>query len=385
MGSSYSTKSLCSTKLISNCNSVTHTTNASLSSTSSVDTLSGPVATAIVPVHNAEGFINECLQSLLAQEKISLRTVELCLYEDSSTDGSWNRISEILPKLKAALHTVHVSQGDDGPHGVGGARNRACRLASSPILIFLDADDVIHPERVSRSVHALTSHVTQMENGSKTSADIIGGRFERIPKGATPRYEEYHNRLETEHLFSHAFRDAPLAMPTTACKTTVWQAVPFLEGRGVPEDLHFLYTAMRKGFKLYKLLGKPLTYYRFHDSMTSLTLHRRTLLAVRVKAFEELVLSRPRWRDGFSIWNSGRDGRHVFNTLSPHAQALVRAWGDVAVRKVGTVLHGRPVVHFKQLKPPIACCVALDRAGGQFEANLASLNLQPGQDYVHLI
>lgn len=363
---------------------MTSTSNV-ISSTSAPDGPSGPLATVVVPVYNAEGFVTECLQSLLAQRKISLSTVELCLYEDSSTDESWNRIQEVLPGLKTTLHTVHVSQGSDGPHGVGGARNRACRLASSPILIFLDADDIMHPERVARSVDALSLRTTQLKTNTETSFDIVGGRFERIPKGSTPRYEEYHNRLKTEHLFSYAFRDAPLTMPTIACKTSVWHAVPFVEGRGVPEDLHFLYTAMKKEFKLHKLLGKPLTYYRFHDSMTSLTLHRRTLLAVRVQAFEELVLSRPGWREGFSIWNSGRDGRHVFNTLSPQAQTLVRAWGDVAVCKIGTVLHGRPVVHFKQLTPPIACCVALDRAGGQFEANLLSLNLRPGQDYVHLV
>lgn len=344
-----------------------------------------PLVAVVVPVHNAEGFITECLQSLLGQSSIPLNVIELCIYEDSSTDRSWHQIQQLLPRLEISLHTVRLLQGTDGPHGVGGARNRACELATSSILIFLDADDVMDPERVARSVDALNVQLPQTENESRASADIIGGRFERIPKGSTPRYEEYHNRLETKHLFSHAFRDAPLAMPTIACRTAVWHAVPFREGHGVPEDLHFLYTAMKKGFRLQKLLGRALTYYRFHDSMTSLTLHRRTLLTVRVQAFEEIVLTRSEWREGFSIWNSGRDGRHVFNALSPQAQALVRAWGDVAVRKIGTTLHGRPVVHFEQLIPPIACCVALDRAGGQFEANLMSLNLRPGRDYVHLV
>lgn len=345
-----------------------------------------PLATVVIPIYNAKPFIAECLQSVLNQCEIPLSSIELCMFDDSSTDGSSEIVLRYLPVLRAALHSVHLSRGTDGPNGVGGARNRACRFASSPILVFLDADDTMHPERVARSVNVFNPlNIEKWKGDMDGDVDIIGGRFERLPQGSTPRYEEYHHRLETKDLASHAFRDAPLAMPTVACRTSVWQSVAFVEGQGVPEDLHFFYMAMKKGFRLHKLLGETLTYYRFHQSMTSLTLHRRTLLSVRVRAFEDLVLSRPEWCTGFSIWNSGRDGRHVFKSLSPHAQNLVRTWGDVAIRRVGTSLHGRPVVHFTNLVPPIVCCVALDRAGGQFEANLASLQLRPGHDYIHLI
>ncbi|XP_019615016.1 PREDICTED: UDP-GlcNAc:betaGal beta-1,3-N-acetylglucosaminyltransferase-like protein 1 isoform X1 [Branchiostoma belcheri] len=40
-----------------------------------------------------------------------------------------------------------------------------------------------------------------------------------------------------------------------------------------------------------------------------------------------------------------------------------------------------PIIHFKEASPPFVICVKLDLTGGQFEKNLASLNLREGVDY----
>lgn len=331
----------------------------------------------IVPVYNCAAYVRECLESILSQKGISLHTLELVLFDDASTDSSLAEATRLAPRLTSALGRVQLLRSDlDRPQGVGSARNRACERSSAPVLVFLDADDVMQPSRVARSIAVLDAG----------DVGVVGGVFERIPAGSTPRYEQYHRHLTTDALFAHAFRDAPLAFPTVACRREVWEKVgKFVEGRGVAEDLHFLYGAMAAGYKMVKLNGESLSQYRYHDKMTSLTLHRRDLLTVRVAAFEQLVLGRPGWSSGFSIWNSGRDGKEVFKRLSERAQALVRAWGDIDPRKIGKRQRDRPIVHFSELKPPIACCVPLDRDGREFEANLATLKLEPGKDYIHLI
>lgn len=339
-----------------------------------------PSCSIIVPLYNGAKFIQECLLSVLHQRDVSLSSIELIVYDDASTDGSFDVASSMQAQLRSKLGIVKLLRGSHGPHGCGAARNQACEAATSDILIFLDADDVMRETRVARSLRALRKvHDDQ-------SVHIVGGVFDRIPHGSTPRYEEYHRRLRTEDLFAHAFRDTPLVFPTVACRKEVWERVGgFIPGRGVPEDLHFFYGAMKLGFRMLKLQGESLTGYRFHDTMTSLALHRRTLLDVRVRAFEDLVLTLPNWKDGFSIWNSGRDGKEVFKRLSDPSRALVRAWGDVDPKKIGKLQHKRPILHFSQLTAPIACCVALDRKGREFESNLASLRLRQGVDYVHLV
>lgn len=334
----------------------------------------------IVPVYNGAPFLEECLLSVSNQKGVLLGKVELIIYDDASSDGSFEVAESLAPRLSATLGRVVILKGEKGPIGVGSARNCACKESSARVLVFQDADDVMHERRISRSLEALN-----VRPGT-APVQIVGGVFDRIPRGSTPRYEEYHRRLSTEDLFAHAFRDAPLAMPTVSCLREVWETVGgFAHGRGVPEDLHFFYDAMKANFRMAKLQGASLTAYRFHDKMTSLTLHRRTLLDVRVRAFEDLVLVLPGWKEGFSIWNSGRDGKDVFRRLSERTKGLLRAWGDIDPKKIGRTLHERPIVHFSQLQPPIGCCVPLDREGREFEANLASLNLRPGLDYVHLV
>lgn len=339
-----------------------------------------PSCSVIIPLCNGAEFIQECLLSVLRQRDICLTSIEVVIYDDASTDGSFDIVSSMLPQLRSILGTVKLLRGFDGPQGCGAARNHACEAATSNVLVFLDADDVMREARIARSLRAL--HDTQDDQ----RVHIVGGVFDRIPSGSTPRYEEYHRRMRTEDLFAHAFRDTPFVFPTVACLREVWENVGgFVPGIGVPEDLHFFYGAMKLGFRMLKLPGESITGYRFHNTMTSLTLHRRTLLGVRVKAFEDLVLRLPNWKNGFSIWNSGRDGKDVFKKLSDSSKALVKAWGDINSKKIGKLQYERPIVHFSQLEAPIACCVALDREGREFESNLASLQLRQGIDYIHLV
>jgi hypothetical protein len=173
-------------------------------------------------------------------------------------------------------------------------------------------------------------------------------------------------------------------MPTIACLRKVWTDVDkFAEGTGQSEDLLFQYGAMERGWTLVKLDGSPLVMYRFHPAMTSLSLSRRHMLDIRIAAFERLVLSRPEWAH-FSIWGAGRDGKEAFKRLSDGAKSRVLCWGEINPRKIGLALYGKRIVHFSELRPPIATCVALDRRDGQFEANLDAKRMRPGIDYVYL-
>lgn len=345
--------------------------------------LNKPKVSVIIPFFNASAYLRRCLESVSAQKDIDLNSVELILFDDASGDDSFSLASQLQPELSRHFLGVHLLQTVTMHRklGCGSARNEACTRATGDIFIFQDADDIMHPLRIARSLQAL-----EEKSGKMLKSHVIGGRFERIPKGSTPRYENYHHHLTTEDFDSHAFRDAPIPMPTVACHAFVWEHVKFVSGTGRPEDLHFLYDCMRHGFHITKLLGECLVRYRFHDEMTSLSLSRLTLLQVRVKAFEDLVvMKRPGWDVGFSIWGAGRDGKDVYNALSEYGKNKVTMWGDIDPRKIGQKLRGKPVVHFSKLVSPIACCVALDREGKEFEANLATLQLKAGRDYVHLI
>jgi hypothetical protein len=131
----------------------------------------------------------------------------------------------------------------------------------------------------------------------------------------------------------------------------------------------------------------PLLTYRYHRASMTHTVHRDTLLVVRLRALERQVLGR--WAH-FTIWNAGRQGRRLYALLAPATQRKVTAFCDVAERKLAHGQYHRPgmtravpIVHFRAAVPPLLLCVKMDLTGGDFEAGLASLGLRPGVDYVY--
>lgn len=378
-------------------------------------------AAIIVPMYNVAEYVSDALESVLGQTGVPLVSLEIVLFDDSSSDATFAAAEALMPRLCASLGRAVLLRGSGGPRGCGASRNAAADASDARVLVFLDADDIMLPDRIARTLAAFPMGDARaisgrgigkgdghdnVDNGCRRDGDggvndhgsgddsggvvgVIGGNFERFPPGSTPRYQGYHDSLTGNTtveggLFPFAFRDAPLAMPTVACLRRVWEAVgKFAEGPGVSEDLYFQYAAMECGYVLRKLEGAPLVRYRFHDRMTSLMLTRLHMLSIRTAAFEKLVVRAREWKT-FSIWGAGRDGKDFYKMLSAESKSRVRAWGEVSPRKIGKEIYGIPVVHWSQLVPPIATCVALDRRGREFEDNLASRNFTPGVDFVYM-
>ncbi len=338
--------------------------------------VAAPIFSVIVPLYNSAEYLEQSLESVLAQQQIDLSSVQLIVYNDASTDDSLSLANRLEPHLSKSLFRYTVlSSAASQPSGVGSARNRCCEVALADNFVFLDSDDLMHPTRLARTVPLLESH------------GIVGGNFERIPSGSTPRYEAFHRRVKNSHIESlvYAFRDAPVPMPTVACTRTAFNAVGgFVEGRGVSEDLHFMYAAIERGIPIAKVDGESLTMYRYHQQMTSLSLTRDLLMSVRVAAFERIILSRTEWKGGFSVWGAGRDGKQFYKNLSDAGKLMIRMWGDIDPNKIGKQLRSRPVVHWSELRPPIAICVAMDR-DGVLEKNIEESAFVGGRDYFHLV
>ena len=65
--------------------------------------------------------------------------------------------------------------------------------------------------------------------------------------------------------------------------------------------------------------------YRFHSASVtgSRGVDAARIWDVRVKHLEAHVLCRPPWREGFCIWNAGREGKHLYRSLTPAHQLQV--------------------------------------------------------------
>lgn len=89
----------------------------------------------IIPVYNAEKYLNKCFDSVLSQE---FQDFEILVVNDGSTDGSVNILKEYLQKYPEKFFYMEKENG-----GLSSARNLALDNAHGKYITFLDSDDYI--------------------------------------------------------------------------------------------------------------------------------------------------------------------------------------------------------------------------------------------------
>ena len=135
----------------------------------------------IIPVYNAESYLETCIESVLSQD---YHNIELIIVDDGSTDGS----GEICDAYAASDERIVVIHKENG--GVSHARNVGLDAAKGEIISFLDCDDYILPgmyedllDRMEQSEAqiAICTVLDELEDGSIRRVDtgetmIISGR-----------------------------------------------------------------------------------------------------------------------------------------------------------------------------------------------------------------
>ena len=94
-----------------------------------------PLLSIIVPCYNAEKYIDQCVNSILASE---FQDFELLLIDDGSKSGC-----EYLKIYEKTDHRVKVFSQQN--RGVSAARNLGLEYSSGEWVTFIDADDFISP------------------------------------------------------------------------------------------------------------------------------------------------------------------------------------------------------------------------------------------------
>lgn len=123
------------------------------------------VVSVIVPVYQAELYIERCLDSLQNQ---TYRDVEIILVDDGSTDGSYLKCIEKSKEDSRIIVLQHQKQ-----EGVSRARNDGLDHAHGEFIMFCDADDQLERNTIADMVEA-------MEN-SAAGVCICG--YKRIKQG----------------------------------------------------------------------------------------------------------------------------------------------------------------------------------------------------------
>ena len=157
------------------------------------------MVSVIVPIYNAERYLRRALDSIPSQ---TCKDWEAILVDDGSTDSS-GRIAEEYAECDSRFKVVHKSNG-----GQSEARNVALEHISGEFLIFLDADDFLHPQLMTLCLEAM----------QRDGSDIVCFTYDRNYRALAvvkhflhlddprPHYEFYKQPayIVTDNIFDYA-------------------------------------------------------------------------------------------------------------------------------------------------------------------------------------
>lgn len=90
----------------------------------------------IVPMYNAEKYVDRCMQCLLGQ---TLENMELIVINDASKDSTRTLLDKYRQQYSERIKVIHLEEN----RGPGGARNIAMENVSGEYVGFMDCDDII--------------------------------------------------------------------------------------------------------------------------------------------------------------------------------------------------------------------------------------------------
>ena len=109
-----------------------------------------PKVSVIIPVYNASLTIERAITSALNQD---LQPFEILIYDDCSTDNSYERISVLMDEFDS----IKYYKGEKNV-GAGSSRDFLLKLAKGDFIAFLDSDDFWHKSKLEKQINALIFH-----------------------------------------------------------------------------------------------------------------------------------------------------------------------------------------------------------------------------------
>lgn len=200
-----------------------------------------PTVTVVMPCYNQSAFLDDAVNSVLRQTFLDW---ELVIVNDGSTDDSRAEAQRLVSdNPERNIRLLDLKNG-----GVARARNEGILCAEGAYILPLDADDMIHPEMLAKSVQLLDSHpevsiaYSDIEHFGARSLRIQASDFDAK---ALPQ----DNQLNCCSLFRREMFDA-----TGGYKPIYWGY----------EDWDFWVSCVAGGF-LAKRIPEPLFLYRVKD------------------------------------------------------------------------------------------------------------------------
>jgi glycosyltransferase involved in cell wall biosynthesis len=311
-----------------------------------------PLVTVIVPVYNVKSYVEECVNSIIAQTYSNL---EIIIVDDGSTDGS----SMLCDKLGSRSDRVTVLHKENG--GLADARNYGLKRSHGSWIAFVDSDDWVSPVFIEALVDAALSTGCQMASVPSGKAFMDGDSCVLAESLCDVGPAKVVGSAELQRMLLYQQMDT--AAPWRLYTKTSLGEDPFPRGLYF-EDLAAVYRIVRGVDKIAVLDCRNLYAYRQRSSSI---IHQDYL---HIKGTSVLAVCGALYRDMCSWYPELADAaasrcfsacRMVFaqvpkgNRVTDEECADRKALWDVLKRFRKTVLHDSNARRRERLAAAIAC------------------------------
>lgn len=210
----------------------------------------------VIPVYNAEDYLERCLHSVLDQE---FSSYEVILVDDGSTDASWlicDRYSSTDPRF-ITLHQPNK--------GVSAARNAGINMAQGEYVMFLDADDALLPDALESMVESLNGE-DLVVGGYGTFIGGVPSKEVRPYAAMSYKGNDYPRFFEDNLLPNCELLNAPWAK---LFRTKAIRGIRFNEDMNYAEDKLFVFEVLSKISSVLTVSRAVYGYYRRAGSLGS--------------------------------------------------------------------------------------------------------------------
>lgn len=215
----------------------------------------------IVPIYNAEKYLNKCLDSLINQTK---KELEFILINDGSTDTS----EEIIKNYK----DNRIKYFKNKNQGIGKTRNFGISKAQGKYLMFLDSDDYL----------ALDACEKLYDKAEKEKLDIVMNDFIKIFDDGRKEY------IKQPNFKNSSLKNNPNIISENLSPWAKLYSTKLIKKNNIKfvedlkyEDAPFVIEALDKANNIGKI-NEALNYYVIHGNSETTVLDKRVFDILKI-------------------------------------------------------------------------------------------------------
>lgn len=217
----------------------------------------------LMPVLNGMPYLEETLESLLAQ---SFKNFELLVWDNGSTDGTLELLSEWIP------HRLPGRIFHDHPLSLGGSLAELVLVAQTELCARIDADDICHPERFKLQIAQLIED---------PGIDVLGSQLALIGSSGVSLNRTINYPLTHIDIVCRMLSQNPIGHPSVMFRKSSILRAGNYDPTSTLED-YDLWLRMTTRFQ-FQNLPQVLVDYRLHDESYTRNAERAGVMLERVK------------------------------------------------------------------------------------------------------